>query len=100
MRETTKAAISFKKTKVCYFSGSSPEEKYFKFLTNYDANFVVNQIERSRSVNNLKRILKKKRSLTNDIPSNIFIIHAWLTATPGNQTLTGFSKNIVLNEIL
>ena len=51
-----KAAISFQKTKVCYFSVSSPEEKYFKFLTNYAANFVVNQIERSRSVNNLKRI--------------------------------------------
>ena len=51
-----KAAISFQKTKVCYFSVRSPEEKYFKFLTNYAANFVVNQIERSRSVNNLKRI--------------------------------------------
>ena len=44
---------------------------------------------------------KKQRSLANDIPSNIFIIHAWLIATPDNQTLTGgFSKNIVLNEIL
>ena len=41
---------------MCYFSVSSPEEKYFKFLTNYAANFVINQIERSRSVNNLKRI--------------------------------------------
>ena len=51
-----KAAISFQKTKVCYFSVRSPEEKYFKFLTNYATNFVVNQIERSRSVNNLKRI--------------------------------------------
>ena len=28
----------------------------FKFLTNYAANFVVNQTERSNSVNNLKRI--------------------------------------------
>ena len=51
-----KAAISFQKTKVCYFSVSSPEEKYFKFLTNYAANFVINQIKRSRSVNNLKMI--------------------------------------------
>ena len=51
-----KAAISFQKTKACYFSVSSPEEEYFKFLTNYAANFVINQIERSRSVNNLKRI--------------------------------------------
>ena len=51
-----KAAISFQKTKVCYFLVSSPDEEYFKFLTNYAANFVTNQIERSRSVNNLKRI--------------------------------------------
>ena len=51
-----KAAISFQKTKACYFLVSSPDEEYFKFLTNYAANFVINQIERSRSVNNLKRI--------------------------------------------
>ena len=50
------SAISFEKTKVCYFSVSSPEEKYFKFLTNYATNFIINQIEQSRSVNNLKRI--------------------------------------------
>ena len=37
-----KAAINFQKTKVCYFSVSSPEEKCFKFLTNYAANIVVN----------------------------------------------------------
>ena len=37
-----KGAINFQKTKVCYFSVSSPEEKCFKFLTNYAANIVVN----------------------------------------------------------
>ena len=43
---------------------------------------------------------QKQWSLTNDIPSNVFIIHAWLIATSENQTLTGFNKNMVLNEIL
>ena len=51
-----KAAISFQKTKVCYFSVSSIEVKPFKFLINHAANFVINQIERSRFNNNLKRI--------------------------------------------
>ena len=51
-----KTAINFRKTKVCYFSVNPPGQKYFKFLTNSAENFVLNQIERSNSVNNLKRI--------------------------------------------
>ena len=41
---------------------------------------------------------KKEWSFTNDIPPNIFIISVWLIATPDNQTVARFSKNIVLNE--
>ena len=60
-------------------------------------------------VNCLPFSYQKKRSFTNDIASNIFDgifnspsnipSNVWLTVTPDNQTLTGFSKNIVLNEI-
>ena len=69
-----KAATNFQKAKVCYYSVSSPEEKYFRFLTSYAANFVVSQIERPSTVRKLKKVsLNQYEINTSDVVLNCSI---------------------------